>query len=177
MTNAQAQPYYNDDGMHDNNNYYKSEKDNSKSVNINKIKCINSNLNINGINSGDVNIGNKGQVYLGADSYTGYYEGHGNNNKQGKNCDCVINNNNTNSDIVSTIPLEPEPTTARLKVTKQLTCDDSNAREGDCEQLLELITEDQFTFRVEATIQFRHLHFLVQLPEQILHWVQVIMQY
>ncbi|HJU58676.1 MAG TPA: hypothetical protein VJ583_02930, partial [Nitrososphaeraceae archaeon] len=43
MTEAQAQQYYN--GM-DNNNYYKSKDSNSKSVNINKIKCINDNINI-----------------------------------------------------------------------------------------------------------------------------------
>ena len=52
------------------NNIYKSTKDsNSKSITINKIKCINTNLNINGGNAGDVNIGNKGQGYLGAYSY------------------------------------------------------------------------------------------------------------
>lgn len=45
---------------------------------------------------------------------------------------------------------EPEPTTGTLKVTKQITCDDSRTLEGDCEELLELITEDQFTFQVEG---------------------------
>ena len=56
MTNAHAQPYYGVD-----KNYEKS-KDISKSISVNKIKCINGNLNINGENAGDVNVGNKGQV-------------------------------------------------------------------------------------------------------------------
>ena len=125
MTEAQAQQYY--DEM-DNNNYKKSyDRDNrdkskdssSKSVSINKLKCINTNLNINGENAGNVSIGNKGQGYLGTNSYgAGYYDGYG-NNKQGKGFDdCVINNNNTNTNIVSTIP--PEPTTATLTVKKQV---------------------------------------------------------
>ena len=37
-----------------------------------------------------------------------------------------------------------------MKITEQFTCDDSSAIEGDCEELLELLTEDQFTFQVEG---------------------------
>ncbi|HSF49596.1 MAG TPA: hypothetical protein VLA74_02445, partial [Nitrososphaeraceae archaeon] len=98
----------------------KSNKDNSKSVSINKLKCINTNLNINGNNAGNISIGNKRQGYLGANSYdgAGYYDGH-NNNKQDKGFDCIINNNNTNTNIVSTIPTEPT-TTATLTVKKQV---------------------------------------------------------
>ena len=85
----------------------KSKKDDSKSVDINKIKCINTNLNINGNNTGNVNVGNKGQIsaaeegYLGANSYgsEGYYDGY--NNNQGKGFDCIINNNNTNTNVVT----------------------------------------------------------------------------
>jgi hypothetical protein len=128
MINAQAQPSY--------NNNYKSKDTN---VNINKIKCINDNININGINSGDVDVCNKGadKGYLGAYSsggsgygigggYDGYYDGY---KKKGKGFDdCVINNNNTNTNIVSvgggnqTIPEpEPEPTTlATLTVNKEI---------------------------------------------------------
>jgi hypothetical protein len=70
----------------------------------------------------------RGQGYLGANSYGGgeYYDGYGNNNKQGKGFDdCVINNNNTNTNIAisegnQTIPPEPEPTTATLTVKKQV---------------------------------------------------------
>src|SRR5688572_2602457 len=56
-------------------------RDKSKdSVNINKLKCINNNLNINGNNTGAVNVGNKGAAegHLGAYS-SGYGSGYGNN--------------------------------------------------------------------------------------------------
>ena len=66
MTNAQAQPYYY--GV-DNNNYEKS-KDISKSISVNKIKCINDNININGVNAGNISIDNKGEGYQGANSYS-----------------------------------------------------------------------------------------------------------
>ena len=56
-----------DYGIQDN---YKSTKDSS---NLNKIKCINTNININGVNSGDVNVGNKDQLvqerYLSAKTF------------------------------------------------------------------------------------------------------------
>jgi hypothetical protein len=114
------------------NDNYKSPKDISskKSVNLNKIKCINNNININGINSGDVNIGNKGQLVQERDlssslfgngeerNNNGYYYGYNNNNKKDKNIECIINNNNNNTNINlgdgggnQTIPPEPEPTT------------------------------------------------------------------
>ena len=116
IVGAQAQPYYNSyeppqyqpsykpdykaKYPSDNNNY--KSKDSSKSVSINKLKCINNNLNLNGNNTGDVNIGNKGQGYSGAyssgvngEGYNGYYDGY---EKKGKGFDdCVINNNNTNT--------------------------------------------------------------------------------
>jgi len=75
-------------------NKYKSKDSN---VSINKLKCINANLNINGNNTGNVNISNKGQGYAGANSYGGNYDGYG--NKQGKGFNCEINNNNTNTNI------------------------------------------------------------------------------
>src|SRR5262245_31077240 len=77
----------------------KSKKDDSSKVEINKIKCINTNININGNNAGNVSLGNKGtteeQGYLGTYSSGGYYDG--NNNKLGKGFDCTINNNNNNT--------------------------------------------------------------------------------
>jgi len=89
----------------------KSDKDSSKSVSITKLNCINTNLNINGNNTGDINIGNKGQVpttaeegYLGASSSSGsgygderYYDN--GYSKQDKGFECIINNNNTNINI------------------------------------------------------------------------------
>ena len=129
---AQAQPYYNVDGM-DNNNYKKSygydtyykpqyssygkdDKDkskDSKSVDINKLNCINTNLNINGENAGDINLGNKDQVasaaegYLGVYSSNGGYDGgkgyynNGYDNKKDKGSDCITNNNNNNTNVIS----------------------------------------------------------------------------
>jgi hypothetical protein len=89
--------------------YGKDDRDKSKysKVDIKKIRCINTNLNINGNNTGNVSIGNKGQVtaaeeeYLGASSSSGseygderYYDGY--NNKKDIGFECIINNNNTN---------------------------------------------------------------------------------
>jgi hypothetical protein len=70
----------------------KSSKNNSKSVDINKIKCINTNININGNNTGNVSIGNKEQR---ATVGEGYYD-NGDNNKKDKGFTCIINNNNNN---------------------------------------------------------------------------------
>jgi hypothetical protein len=74
-------------------------KDSSKSVNINKLKCINTNLNINGNNAGNISIGNKAAEggYLGAySSGGGGYDGY----KKDKGFTCIINNNNTNVNTV-----------------------------------------------------------------------------
>jgi len=113
---------YPSNGQDSNNNYYKSKKDSSNNVNINKLDCININLNINGNNTGDINIGNKGQVptaeegYLdayssGGSGYSGsgysgsgyggdgYYDGY--DNKKDKDFSCIINNNNNNTNVVS----------------------------------------------------------------------------
>jgi hypothetical protein len=64
-------------------------------VSVNKLKCINTNININGNNAGNVSIGNKGAAeegYLGAYSAAssgyggeGYYDGH--NDKKDKGLD------------------------------------------------------------------------------------------
>jgi hypothetical protein len=88
----------------------KSSKDSKKSVSLNKIKCINTNLNINGNNTGNVNLGNKGTAggHLGAyssnggsgyDGGEGYYDD-GYDNKRDKGFECIINNNNNNTNVV-----------------------------------------------------------------------------
>src|SRR5215208_4981216 len=89
----------------------KSKDSSSKSISINKVKCININSNINGNNTGNVSLGNKGQGYLGASSSDGsgydgegeeYYDnGYNNNKKQDNGFECIINNNNNNTNIVS----------------------------------------------------------------------------
>jgi hypothetical protein len=124
--NAEAQSYYYDviDNRYisydliDYSSYgkenYKSTKD---SVSKNKIKCINDNININGVNSGDVNVGNKEQVKSLANSFGDgerYYDDEY-SNKKDKSFDCIINNNNNNTNINfgggnQTILPEPEPT-------------------------------------------------------------------
>ena len=99
-------------------------QDSSKSVSINKLNCINTNININGNNTGNINLGNKGQLvpataeeegYLSASLFGSEYSDETNNGhkKKSKGFDCTINNNNTNINIVGagnqTTP-EPEPT-------------------------------------------------------------------
>ena len=97
------QPKYQTYGVKDNS--YKPQKDSSsKSVSINKLKCINNNVNINGNNTGDISVGNKGAAegYLGG-GYSSYGSGYDSEgySKQGKGFDCIINNNNTNTNVVS----------------------------------------------------------------------------
>ena len=155
INTVQAQPYYNEV---DNN--YKPQKDsNSKSVSINKLKCINTNININGNNTGDVNIGNKGAAadggYVGSgyssnnggyDGGEGYYD-NGYDNKRDKGFDCIINNNNINFETIS-----PEPSKASLKVIKNVTCTYLEPGQLNpqlaCGRLVEEITEDQFLIEV-----------------------------
>ena len=143
MIDAQAQPSYT-------NNNYKSKDTN---ININKIKCINDNININGINSGDVNAaGNKGIIEGNLDAYSsGGYD----NNKQGKGIDCLINNNNrnTNTNIGGssgnqTIPPVPPEQRATLNVTKTVTCTGENIGGPSCRGVLADITENIFSIQV-----------------------------
>ena len=100
---------------------YKSTKDSSskKSVSLNKIKCINNNVNINGNNAGNVSIGNKGQAAYAEERYSGAYssggngEGYDNGYKKQKDqgFTCIINNNNNNTNIAAGgNQTEPEPT-------------------------------------------------------------------
>jgi hypothetical protein len=123
LPSIQAQPYYKDTYQPEYPSYsqdyepeypsygkdsYKS-KDSSNSVSLNKLNCVNNNVNINGNNTGDVNVGNKGQAptaegYIGAYSSGGNGEGYDNNgyNKQkDQGFTCIINNNNNNTNVVS----------------------------------------------------------------------------
>jgi hypothetical protein len=143
-----AYPSYGKDDKRD-----KSSKDSSKSVSINKLNCINTNLNINGNNTGDINVGNKGATeegYLGAySSGSGGYGGGEYDSKQGKGFDCIINNNNTNNNIAGggnqTTPK------ATLNVIKNVTCTyifGGVSPESACELLEDRITENQFLIEV-----------------------------
>jgi hypothetical protein len=95
-------------------NNYKSKKHSGDSIslNINKLKCINNNVNINGNNNGTINVGNSGssatgsgtdQGYLGVGSYGDNGEGYdkGYNKQKDQGFTCIINNNNTNTNVVS----------------------------------------------------------------------------
>jgi hypothetical protein len=99
--------------------YGKDKSKDSSSISINKLNCINNNVNINGNNAGNVSIGNKGQAPIAEEGYSGayssggggVYSSEGYNNKQDKGFDCIINNNNNNTNIVAGgNQTEPEPT-------------------------------------------------------------------
>jgi hypothetical protein len=88
--------------------YYKSQKD---STTINKINCINSNnINVNGDFNGNITtfaassgLAAKGDLSAGSfggNSGERYYDGY-DNNKKDKGFECIINNNNTNTNIIT----------------------------------------------------------------------------
>jgi hypothetical protein len=150
--------YKKDYSSYDKYKDFDKSKDSKKSVSINKFNCINTNINLNGNNTGNISIGNKGHGYLGANSYDGgYSDGYGNNN-QGKSFDCVINNNNTNTNIDGgnsgnqTIPPEQR---IILNLTKEVACqlEDSTlsvqqAAVLTCERILADITPIDFSIQV-----------------------------
>jgi len=176
LPSVQAAPYYKDryytQGYeHDyptsqDNNYYKS-KDNS--VNVNKIKCNNINVNVNGL---DFNVfpsflGDSGLAAEAADEVNtdaSSFTGNGANGNISKINDfrfiCINNNNNTFVGVDNEEPTPPGPTTANLNVTKLVTCQQED-RNGlvpsiqqislDCDDLLNIITEDQFNISVTDT--------------------------
>jgi hypothetical protein len=132
----------------------KFSKDSSKSVSINNLKCVNTNININGNNTGDINIGNKGSIggYLGASSYSGSGYGGGGYEKQNKVFDCVINNNNTNTNIVAGGDGNVIEPTATLNVTKTRTCNpipvDSQPAAQYCNTVENTIVPSSFNITV-----------------------------
>jgi hypothetical protein len=158
------------------NNYYKSKD--SSSISVKKIKCNNINVNVNGFNGVEVGTlptalngladeaqatdeGEVGTSSFGSDS----------GRPSGSDTDSRLVCINNNDFAV----VEEEPTTATLKVTKQIDCEDQT--EGDCEDLLELVNENDYIFQVEGNNPDPSSPFLVPLPGQMLHWVQVIILY
>src|SRR5918993_2813462 len=92
----------------------KSKDSSSKSISINKLKCINNNVNINGNNNGTINVGNSGssatgsgtdQGYLGVGSYGDNGEGYnkGYNKQKDQGFTCIINNNNNNTIVTGNV--------------------------------------------------------------------------
>ena len=123
---------------------YGKDRDNDKSkdnisVDINKLKCINTNININGNNTGNIILGNKGKAGAEEGGYVGAYssgsgsEGYndGYDKKKDKDFECIINNNNTNTNTnigaggnQTTPPTPPDPTKTTLTVIKNVVCND-----------------------------------------------------
>jgi hypothetical protein len=149
-------------------------KDNYKSkdsVSINKLKCINNNVNINGNNTGDINVGNSGKSatgsgtddegYLGVGSFDGNGEegyDNGYNKQKDQGFTCIINNNNNNTNIGGGNQTPEQRAT--LDVTKLVTCQEADDSalvpsiqqiSADCDQLVNVITEDQFHITVTDT--------------------------
>jgi hypothetical protein len=93
----------------------KKDSSSKKSVSINKLNCINNNVNINGNNTGDINVGNSGSSATGPGTDEGYlgdyssgsgydgegYSGYDNGYKKQKDesFSCIINNNNINNNF------------------------------------------------------------------------------
>ena len=131
LPSIQAQPYYKDTYQPEYPSYgkdsYKSKD--SSSVSINKLKCINNNVNINGNNTGDINVGNSGssasrpgtddEGYLGVGSSGGNYgEGYDNNGykkQKDQRFTCIINNNNNT--IVTVNATDDNETTPEVPLT------------------------------------------------------------
>jgi hypothetical protein len=95
---------------------YENEKDDSykskdSSITLNKLNCINNNVNINGNNTGDINVGNSGRSatgsgtdgegYLGfgsvGDNGEGGYDNNAYNKQKDQGFECIITNNNNNT--------------------------------------------------------------------------------
>jgi len=149
--------YGKDNSYKSNDNSYKSKKDSSSSVSINKLNCINNNVNINGNNAGNISLGNSGssattspgtdEGYVGVGSVGGNGEGYdnGDNKQKGEIFSCIINNNNINNNFDNeTIP---EPITCEECFTENLSAEQLDnlteflavnpvgSLEGFCEQL------------------------------------------
>ena len=102
--------YDSEDQSYVNEHKYKSKDRDSSSISINKLNCNNNNVNINGNNTGDINVGNSGRStgaspgtdegYIGVGSLGGNY-GEGYNKQKDQGFECIINNNNTNTNVVT----------------------------------------------------------------------------
>ncbi len=165
LPSVQAQPYYNSYEPQyptykpdyktkypsDNNNY----KSKDSNTNINKLKCVNTNLNINGNNTGDINIGNKdrqGDLGVYSSNGGGYGGGEGYDNNPDKGFECIINNNNTNTNIVAGGAGNVTETTGTLAVSKSRICNpipvDSRLVADYCNTVENTISPDDFNIIV-----------------------------
>ena len=142
---SQYQPSYKQDYKPAYPSYGKDKSKDSSSISINKLKCINNNLNINGNNAGNVSIGNKGQTPIAEEGYSGAYSSDGSggygsegyNDKQDKGFDCIINNNNNNTNIIGG--------------GGNVTDGNGNGNEIDaCEECFSILTDTQLNLLLSA---------------------------
>jgi hypothetical protein len=162
-------PSYKSDYKQDSNSYgyddkYKlKDKDSSNSVSISKINCINNNVNINGNNTGDINVGNSGRGVSDDGTNGGilagnefgndgerYFDGY---NKKDNGIVCEIDNSNNNTIITTDGNAPdgdvPEPITCEL-------CFTLNANELEIEGIEERLfefTEESEEFDTLTTIE------------------------
>jgi len=134
------------------NSYYKF-KDSSKSVSINKIKCNNINVNVNGLELDVL------PPFLGGEVATTASDGETGANSFANNGDgsqindfrfiCINNNNNT---VVGEEPsVLPEKTNATLMVTKTVTCSPTDTLPpaiAECQELLSIAPPSSFNIFV-----------------------------
>jgi hypothetical protein len=158
--------------------YGKDKLKDSNSVSINKLNCINNNVNINGNNTGDINVGNSGKSATGPGTDEGYvgvgsYDGNGEegydngyNKQKDKGFTCVINNTNINNNFGAgngTIPIpltceecfEEVLDAAQIQgFLDRLTSDPNANLETACNLLLsgENFTEDYIRFVLAMTL-------------------------
>jgi hypothetical protein len=154
--NAQAQMYDNQYG-YDNNYYqddnrYSYEKNDPKSshTDIQKIKCVNSNINVNGIDITQI----PHDATVLAATNEGGVEGANTQNGNGladrinleRNLVNICVNVNDNEQVKVSPPDEEEPqqSTATLTVSKIVQCDNDSTSTTACGRVTALITEDQF---------------------------------
>jgi hypothetical protein len=156
--NAGAQMYgdrygYDSNNYRDENNGYDYAKDSKKSshVDIQKIKCVNSNINVNGIDITQIPEGPNDVATAGTSEAANQQDGTNGNGLADRinferNLVNICVNVNANEQIKITPPdeEEPQPSTATLTVSKIVQCDNDSTSTTACGRVTALITEDQF---------------------------------
>jgi len=130
------------------------DKGDKKQVSVSSLKCNNINVNVNGLELSVLppflDDGEVSATAANGETNTNTFANNGGND-DGSTINefgfiCINNNNNTVNGGEE--PEPSEPTTATLKVIKQINCEDQI--EGDCEDLLELINENDFIIQVKS---------------------------
>ena len=125
---------------------YDKSKDSSNVI-VKNIECNNINVNNNGFNEVELNALQPFLNGLATDEAQAEDEGDIGASSIGSGGGDRPSGSDTDSRVVCINNNEEEPTTAILKVTKQIDCTDDI--EGDCDDLRELVNDD-FIIRVEG---------------------------